>query len=908
MRVPRWATHPTVFNYGLSLFAFVAGLVLTIWAWQLAAENQTAAQRAQFRRISQQAVDTLQDRFASYATLVRSGQALFVSSEQVDARQWRIFVRELGLHKNYPAVVAFDYVRRVPQRRLEDFERRIRKTRPDFKLSGLGHQSIHCILEYEAPPRPNSPGAGGDACAWPKFNTVIRQLDSSGGIAVSGPVTLDTRPLRNPAGMLMVAPVHLPRNAVGEPPAGWVTAVLSVDRLLHDAIPPGSDVAVNVNDNGALLWSSGNPERAGVCKQSILTTRCLGFAVPLDLPGRSWTLLFYQPGALAVNAWEVAAAGTCISLLLGIMLLRSGRIQHRAQALATEMTSALRESENLLSSVTNNIFEGIYRSKPGENIIYMNKSMATMFGYASSEEMRAAPAANLYADPKRRDELGDLLEQDGFYHGEEVEFVRRDGSHFIGVNNAVAVYDETGNIAYYDGAISDITSRKAVEERLWYLARYDSLTGLANRATFREMVRQEINRAGRAGGRLAILFLDLDRFKTVNDYLGHNAGDKLLKAVSQRIQGCLGRDDIASRQGGDEFLILLTDVDGSDQVARFAEDMLQTVAGGYTIGAHDITVTPSIGISLYPDHGGTVEALIRDADAAMYHAKARGRFNVQLFTPELDANRQTRIEIESDLRMALNDDQFALHYQPQIELATGRIIGAEALLRWQHPDKGMIGPAEFIPVAEQSGLIVPIGEWVLREACRQNREWQLTGLPIVPVAVNISAVQFLRRTLDQTILDALAETGLAPRYLELELTETMLMQDIKHTVDVLEKLRRTGIQFAIDDFGTGYSSLSYLRWFKINKLKIDQSFVRDVATNPDDAVIIDAIVGLARSFRVRVLAEGVETAEQLACMRERACDDIQGYYFSRPIPAAEFAVLLQAGSLGPAEEQAAAAK
>jgi EAL domain-containing protein (putative c-di-GMP-specific phosphodiesterase class I) len=328
--------------------------------------------------------------------------------------------------------------------------------------------------------------------------------------------------------------------------------------------------------------------------------------------------------------------------------------------------------------------------------------------------------------------------------------------------------------------------------------------------------------------------------------------------------------------------------------------MLHAVAGGYTIDAHDITVTPSIGISMYPAHGDTVEALIRNADAAMYHAKARGRYNSQLFTPELDADRQLRVGLENDLREALNQNQFMLHYQPQVELATGRIVGTEALLRWRHPEKGMISPAEFIPVAEQSGLIVPIGEWVLREACRQNREWQLDGLPIVPVAVNISAVQFLRRTLDQTILEALSAASLEPRYLELELTETVVMRDIDRTVEVLNKLQSAGIHFAIDDFGTGYSSLSYLRCFKINKLKIDQSFVRELTNNPDDVAIIDAIIGLARNFRLRVLAEGVETAEQLEFLREHACDDIQGYYFSRPVAADAFARLLQTETLSPA--------
>ncbi|HET7369374.1 MAG TPA: EAL domain-containing protein [Gammaproteobacteria bacterium] len=909
MKVPRWFSHPVTVNYGFSLFAFIAGIGLTIFAWQWSLDNQTAIERVQFRQAAQQAADVLQDRFGGYGTLVRSGQALFVSSNDVEPAEWQQFVQGLDLARNFPAVVAFDYLVHVPDGELAAYERKVRRKQPGFSVHHIEANSMHCIVQYEAPLRPDSPAPGGDACSWPKLAEMIKKTIATSAIATSVKVVLNTRPEQDNIGIVVTGPIYNEEaTSDSRLPSGWVSAVLSVKRLLVGLLPAESNIHLSVfgatGGKRQWLWSSSGTPAPDTCRRPFLGTPCLRMTVPLELPGRSWSLVFQQPGAVALGAWKVAAAGFVISLLLGLTFFRWGRVRVRALALATEMTDALRQSENMLSSVTNNIFEGIYRATYDEGLVYINKSLATMFGYRDVEEMRSVSGAILYADPRRRDELRALLEENGYYRGEEVEFVRRDGSHFIGVNNALAVYDDDGRILYWDGAISDVTARRAVEERVWYLARYDSLTGLANRASFRERVRQEINRAARASGQIAILFLDLDRFKTVNDYLGHHAGDKLLKAVSQRIQACLGRDDVASRQGGDEFLILLADVQGSEAVVAAAEEMLEAVAGGYTIDAHDITVTPSIGISIYPAHGDTVEALISNADAAMYHAKARGRYNVQLFTPELDADRQLRVGLENDLREALSQNQFVLHYQPQVELATGRIIGVEALLRWQHPEKGMISPAEFIPVAEQSGLIVPIGEWVLREACRQNREWQLDRLPIVPIAVNISAVQFLRRTLDQTILEALSAANLKPRYLELELTETVVMQDIARTVDVLNKLQSAGIRFAIDDFGTGYSSLSYLRCFKINKLKIDQSFVRELTSNPEDVAIIDAIIGLAGNFKLRVLAEGVETAEQLEFLRGRACDDVQGFYFSRPVAADEFARLLQAKTITPASEAA----
>ncbi|HET8552510.1 MAG TPA: EAL domain-containing protein [Gammaproteobacteria bacterium] len=897
-RLPRWIAHPIAINYGLSLLALVLGLLLTAWAWRLAVHSQSATNQAQFRHVAQQAANTIRDRFTGYATLVRSGQALFASAHQIEARRWRDFVHHLSLKRNYPAVIAFDYVAHVRDDQLLAFQQRMLDQRHGFKLHDLASGSLHCIVQYEAPLRPDSPGPGGDMCGWPNLRAMINETLVTGAIVVSRRISLNTRPPPDRIGVVMTGPVY--HRTAGDAPhlTGWVSAVLSINRILAGVLASNSNIELTVTDaSGAVV--RGSPEIT--CRDSALTTPCLSERIPLTLPGRDWTLVFRQPGMVAFSAWKVAAAGLVISLLLALTLLQWGRVRTRALALANEMTEALRDSENLLLSVTNNIFEGIYRGLPDSGLQYINKSLATMFGYKNVEEMRAAGAI-LYADPRRRDELRNLLERNGYYRGEEVEYVRRDGSHFVGVNNAVAVYDDKGKMLYFDGAISDVTARKTAEARLWNLARYDSLTGLANRASFRDKVRQEINRASRAHGRLAVLFLDIDRFKTVNDFLGHSAGDKLLKAVAERIHVCLDPEDIAGREGGDEFLILLTDVPSPDAALRRAEDMLQTVAGSYTIDGHDIAVTPSIGVSLYPTHGDTVDVLIRDADAAMYHAKSRGRYNVQLFTPDLDVDRQARVELENDLRDALKNGSFTLHYQPQVEIGTGRIVAAEALLRWHHTQKGEIPPNDFIPVAEQCGLIVPIGEWVLREACRQNRAWQLAGLPIVPVAVNISAVQFLRRTLHHTIFDALRAAELAPQFLELELTETVVMQDIERTSEVLDKLQRTGIRFAIDDFGTGYSSLSYLRWFKIGKLKIDQSFVRDITTSADHVAIIEAIIGLAKNFRLRVVAEGVETREQLEFLREQGCEDVQGYYFSKPVVADEFARHLRAGVLAPDSE------
>jgi diguanylate cyclase (GGDEF)-like protein/PAS domain S-box-containing protein len=895
-RVASALRHPIVVNYGFSILAFLAAICLTAWVWQLAIHNETVADKAQFRRLTRQAASQLRDRFTGYATLVRSGQAFFASSNHVTADEWRTFVRSLALQSHYAAVVAFDYLADVPDKRLGKFEARARHDRAGFHLRDVGPQSLHCIARFEAPLRDNSPFFGVDACADAKVLAMMRKTIESDDIAISRRVELDTRPLEDDTGVIMSGAV--PGKSESAAPRGWVSIVLAVHRVFEGLLPDNSSVQMRVTDKNAratMLEDTRQGDEPLLCPSSPFLTSCLEKKIVVGLPGRQWTLVFSRPGGVVLAAWKVLAAGVFISFLLALLLLRWGRNRTHALALAREMTGALRESEGLLKAVTNNIFEGIYRGTPEEGLVYLNATLASMFGYDSAEEMQAVPGAILYADPEKRKELIQLLERQDYYRDEEVEFVRRDGSRFTGMNNAVAIRDARGRVTHWDGAIRDITASKAAERRVWYLARYDSLTGLANRPSFREKLRQEINRAARANGGFAVLFLNLDRFKVINDYLGHNIGDKLLQAVAKRIGSGLADDDVACRQGGDEFLMLLCDVTDAASAERRAAAILQAVARSYTIDAHDVSITPSVGVSRFPGDGQGVEELIKKADIAMYNAKQRGRFNVQLFQPEMNAERVQRAGLENDLREALHQHQFVLHYQPQVDIATGRIIAAEALLRWEHPGRGTIPPDEFVPVAEQSGLIVPIGEWVLNEACRQSRAWQRDGLAIVPVSVNISAVQFLRRTIDRTVLGALEGSGLDPRFLELELTETVVMQDTERAVEVIDKLRRAGVHFAIDDFGTGYSSLNYLRWFRINKLKIDQSFVRDMARNPDDIAIIDAIIGLAESFRLRVVAEGVETAQELDILEAHGCDDVQGFYFSRPVPADSFAELLEAG-------------
>ena len=526
-------------------------------------------------------------------------------------------------------------------------------------------------------------------------------------------------------------------------------------------------------------------------------------------------------------------------------------------------------------------------------IVSVNPAFTAMTGYAAAEVVGKNPrllgagrqSAEVFVGMWRD------IERDDRWQGEI--WNRRKGGEVYPVWLTVSVYRAaSGEVLNYVGIESDISERHAAQESIRQLAYFDPLTRLPNRTLLQDRVEQALVAAEREGKQAALLFVDLDHFKTINDSLGHFAGDQLLIQVAQRLGECVRRMDTVARLGGDEFVVLLseTTLEGAGAVAR---KILAAVAQDCQIEQQQLRITPSLGISLYPQDGSDFGSLLKHADTAMYRAKEAGRNAYQFFANEMNVAALERLVLENSLRQALERGEFVLHYQPQVDVASGSIVGSEALIRWRHPEIGMVSPARFIPVAEVSGLIGPIGEWVLREACRQNRAWQSAGLPPICVGVNISSVQFRGGKLEESVRQVLDESGLAPEWLELELTEGTVMSDANATVDTLHRLSAMGIRLAIDDFGTGYSSLSYLKRFPIDRLKIDQSFVRDIVTDPDDWAIASAVISMGHSLRLDVIAEGVEHAEQLEMLRRQGCDEVQGYYFSVPLPADEFAELLR---------------
>ncbi|CAG9932653.1 putative bifunctional diguanylate cyclase/phosphodiesterase [Candidatus Nitrotoga arctica] len=427
------------------------------------------------------------------------------------------------------------------------------------------------------------------------------------------------------------------------------------------------------------------------------------------------------------------------------------------------------------------------------------------------------------------------------------------------------------------------------------MAPHDVLTGLPNRILFQDRLNEAIELACRQGRQIALLFVDLDQFKHINDSLGHGVGDKLLQSVVQRLVSCVRHSDTISRQGGDEFVLLLPYIKHPEDAAICAQKILAALALPHNIDQNYLYISGSIGISIYPDDGKNGETLIKSADTAMYFAKDNGRNNYKFFKQDMNDRAVQRQTIEASLRRALERQEFVLYYQPKINLTSGAIVGAEALIRWQHPERGLIPPGQFVAIAEDCGLILQLGRWVLREACLQARSWQQAGLPPIIVAVNTSALEFCARNFLDNICAVFKETGLEPRYLVLELTESVLMQDAGCTDSMLHTLADLGVKLSIDDFGTGYSSLSYLRQFPIDTLKIDQSFVKQMCSNADDAAIVSAVISMGKNLKKRVIAEGIETREQYELLLAQDCDEGQGYYFSHPVTVNDFTALLQTG-------------
>lgn len=693
---------------------------------------------------------------------------------------------------------------------------------------------------------------------WKHFTPTI--TDVSGRAALKG--TYDAQLIRI-AGTLRSFRNHLNRRFLVIETDDHVTFEAMFTRALDTplSLEEGSRVsltgicAVKADDNG-------NPSEFEVVLRSPEDVRVLS-APPWLNSQRAVIIMFALGLAMcAVAAW--------------VVILRR-RVHCQTEIITKKLKNELALEERYRTIFERNL-TGLYVAESSGRIVDCNEACARMLGYRSRDALLKDPAGAEHVIRTLHENASD----DSFTVGTEQSFEKPDGTRGWLLCSLRAVQQAEGEATLFEGALVDISQRKLAEEQIQFLAYFDSLTELPNRTLVQDRLAQAVAVARRRREKIGVLYLDVDGFKIINDCLGHSVGDELLQQIAERLHGCAREEDTVARLGGDEFLIALGPLDSSADAGLVAERIARELNPPFQLRGHSLTVTCSIGISIFPDHGEDVESLIKNADAAMYASKNMGRNTFSFFSEEMTEQAIERLQLGSFLRSALEREEFHLVFQPEFDLRTGRVSCWEALLRWKHPDLGLIPPDKFIPIAETNGLIVPIGEWVLRTACHHARCWHEAGNKI-PVAVNVSAVQFRQAGFCALVKKVLDETGLDPEYLELEITESLLLATEDLRFQVLNQLKTLGVRLAIDDFGTGYSSLSYLKQFPVSKLKIDRSFIRDLQHNGNDGAITAAIIQMAKCLNLKVTAEGVENERQLRFLREHGCDDVQGFLFSKPL-------------------------
>ena len=904
----------------------------------------------EFRQHAKARVAAIQKGLDNAMQVLNDINQLFVAFGDVGREQFQLFASPL-IARN-PVILALDYQRIVPQSDRAAYEAAMREHFPGFsiterqdgKLEPARMRDRYTVVDYLVPMRGNEQAFGFDSSSVPDMRDVMQQAIDTGEATATGmfPLLQDRNSLQR--GFVVQMPVYRQNAVLTDAPSrraaaiGFTAAVIVSNDLVNktlanasfgDARRNGDDIDISlyagamqnpVWNEQTLVYGGMVPDDRETAFDWLLYDRPAPYQQVFDAAGKSWRVVVYTPPTWFTrhshnSLWALLAAllfsigsAACIQM----MVSRSRRIQK----LVDERTLQLRSvNEDLIADIaarkrteqelqlrqraieaSANAIIISSAKEPDYAIEYVNPAFERITGYAAGEVVGCNMGLLWGKDGEQsgiKEIRACMLEQ---REGHAVlRNYRKDGTLFWSDLYIAPVRDDGGGVSHYVVAQYDITATKRYESELEFQTNRDALTGLANRNLLRDRLRQAISYAYRYGHPIWVLFVDLDRFKFINDTLGHQAGDVLLKAVAERLQASVRDTDTVARMSGDEFVLVLPERTDAGLSTGIVKRIMDTVAQPLTIEGHEFFVSCSVGVSVYPPDGATPEELIKHADVAMYRAKETGRNNFQFYTSEMNERALERLRIEADLRSALERNEFMLYYQPQVDLRTREIVGVEALIRWQHPELDMVPPARFIGLAEETGLIVPIGAWVIREACRQGRQWQTEGLGHLRISVNLSARQFGEHDLVECVAAALKETNLPPECLEIELTESLVMADVDHAIGVLRELKSLGIKLSIDDFGTGYSSLSYLKRFPIDVLKIDRSFVNDITIDPDDAAIVASIISLAHSLRLQVIAEGVETIEQLGYLRKHECDQIQGYFFSRPVPAEAMGRMLQDG-------------
>jgi diguanylate cyclase (GGDEF)-like protein/PAS domain S-box-containing protein len=880
----------------------VVSLAVAAFVWDATRRSTAEHIQLEFQELVEEIAGDIDARMTAFEDALHASRGYLLASRGIERENWLTFQQAQRLEHSHPGTLGMGYTPVVPASQLRAHVAAVRaEEKFGYTVRPPGNRPAYAPIRFTASHNRDTAALGFDMYSEPVRRDAMLTSRDTGRAALSAvtPILRGANQGRNSVFLFLAvydrplgddATVETRREAV----RGYVHSPLLVDSFMRDIAQKIEKKLLFVRiteTDGRVLFSA----PAGV------TATDLSFQITQrkEVHARPWVLEFAAlPGFAAsiggARDRYVGVGGLVISLLLFAIVWSLTSTRLRAERLARAMTRDLRESEARFRDLTDlssdwyweqdeelryTIMSGTVLQRTGRDVTQvLGKRRWELPGMDVPEDEWARHKAMLEAREPFADFVLRRLRPDG-----EARYVSLSGR---------PIFDEHGTFRGYRGTGKDITSERVADERIQYLAYHDGLTGLPNRSMFSRLLNHGIAHAHRNSKQLAVLFIDLDRFKNINDTLGHEAGDALLIEVGSRIKQMIRGSDTVARLGGDEFVILIEDVKNTDDVAVVAGKILSAIVKPFNLAGQDFRVTASIGISIYPQDGDSEQVLMKKADIAMYQAKEEGKNNFQFHSPDMDKHSFERLTLESNLRNALERNEFELYYQAKKDLRSGRVTGMEALIRWMHPEMGMISPIQFIPLAEETGLIVPIGKWVLETACRQNCSWQQSGTASLCIAVNLSPRQFADENLVTDVAAILERTGMAPDLLELEITESMIMHNVEKAVVILSRLKGMGIRLAIDDFGTGYSSLSNLKRFPIDTIKVDRSFIRDLPQDPEDMAITKAIIAMGQSLSLTVTAEGVETQAQIDFLRAHACDEFQGFYFSKPVPADAFRELL----------------
>ncbi|GLR81503.1 EAL domain-containing protein (plasmid) [Azospirillum oryzae] len=883
------------------VLALIAGAGLSVMAMLHSGRLLHREEEHRFAARVEEIHGQLADRLRVYEQVARSAASLAMTFPDLHWTQWSRFVEALDMPQRYPGIISIAYARAVAAGRAGDLVASMRAAGlSDFRIWPETAGAERVVNIFTAPVNEGNVRAiGFDMMSEAVRRSAIERARDTGEPAATRAITLkiDEATGAGPAFILYQATYRgdpLPPSLEARR-ASFTGVVLTPVRIgpLVDGL-----IDANRRDTGIEIFDVPPADAEFPLYRSrrpLDSTVAISLMRELPVGGRVWTVRYdsLPDGLFTAHDWvpgALLAGGLALSLALALVLRMALVTHSRAVVLAGEMTASLRLQEAERQQLFTQAPLGIALVGADGLVLDCNPAFAAAAGLPRQEllgtdlRLRFGDQASVFAlEAALQGESGKLESDQPLLLGG-----RR--SHFsLHFQPVIADGAQKFVLAFAE----DIGEKRRAEQHIQYLAHFDALTGLPNRVLLYDRIAQALREGRRDGTKVAVLFIDLDRFKVINDSLGHSFGDEVLRSVARRLQSGLRESDTVGRLGGDEFLIVVRRVMEPNDAACVAEKVVAHLASPFAVGGQNFVVTPSIGISLYPDDAEDPEGLIRCADIAMYHAKEQGRNGFRFVTKEMGAKSRERMDLEGSLRQAIRDGQLFLVYQPQVDTLTGRIVGLEALIRWRHPDEGMILPGRFLPVAEETGLVLAMGDWVLFEACAQIRRWRTRFDLSIPVAVNVSGAQFRDGQLPAKVARALDANGLSGPELEIEVTESTLIDDVESAAATLAALKQRGVLIALDDFGTGYSSLSYLHRLPIDKLKIDRSFIHDLSTGASDSSVPRAIVGLGRSLGLSVIAEGVETQEQLQLLRDLACESYQGFLFSRPIPVEEVERLLE---------------